>query len=69
MDLYQQRHTRPAEPVSCHVYEDGHGRWRWETVDAIGAVIVRSNRGFDDRHECFADALKQGQPTPLSLVF
>jgi hypothetical protein len=56
--------------VSCHIYEDGKGRWRWEGVDALAAVVKQSQAGFDTRDECLADALKQGQPLPESaLVF
>jgi hypothetical protein len=70
MDLSRPDHVEPAECVSCNVYEDGKGRWRWEGVDALAAVVKQSQGGFDTRDECLADALKQGQPLPESaLVF
>jgi hypothetical protein len=70
MDLSRPHHVGPAVCVSCHIYEDGKGRWRWEGVDSLAAVVKQSQAGFDTRDECLADALKQGQPLPESaLVF
>jgi hypothetical protein len=54
--------------VSCHIYEDGKGRWRWEGVDALAAVVKQSDRAFETRAECLADALKQGQPVPGGAI-
>ena len=70
MDLSGPYDAIPAECVSCHIYEDGKGRWHWEGVDALAAVVKHSQRGFDTRAQCLADALKHGQPLPDSaLVF
>jgi hypothetical protein len=68
MDLSRPDHVGPAECVSCHLFEDGKGRWRWEGVDALAAVVKQSQRGFDTRAECLADALTQGQPRPESAI-
>jgi hypothetical protein len=68
MDLSQQRLALPAQCVSCHIYEDGNGRWYWEGVDSLAAVVKRSTAGFDTRAACLADALKHGQPLPLAPV-
>jgi hypothetical protein len=68
MDLSQPDSTEPAECVSCHIYEDGGGRWRWEGVDRIAAVVEHSRGAFDTRAECLSDALKHGQPLPTSAL-
>jgi len=60
----------PAKCVACHVYRDVEGRWHWEAVDAVAAVVMQSERGFETRCECVIDALRHGQATPLTpLVF
>jgi hypothetical protein len=54
--------------VSCNIYEDGRGRWRWEGVDRIAAVVEHSRGAFDTRAECLSDALKHGQPLPTTAL-
>jgi len=52
------------------MFQDRRGRWHWESEDRFAAVVRQSNRGFDQRDECLADALRHGQPRPLKpLVF
>jgi hypothetical protein len=68
MDLSHPTDARPAECASCYLYQDGAGRWHWEGVDAIGAVVAHSNRGFDNRAKCFADALTQGHSIQLRAI-
>ena len=70
MDLSHPKPLAPAECVACHMYQDRRGRWHWEAEDHLAAVVSQSNRGFDRRDDCLADALRHGQPRPLKpLVF
>ena len=70
MDLSHPRTTAPAQSVACNMYQDRDGRWHWEAEDRLAAVVKQSNRGFDHRDDCLADALRHGQPRPRSpLVF
>jgi hypothetical protein len=64
MDLSQPSNAAPAKSVECHIYEDGKGRWHWEAVDALAAVVQHSQRAFASRAECLADAFKHGQLVP-----
>ena len=64
MDLSHACDAVAAECVACDLYEDGTGCWRWEGVDALGAVVKQSNRAFGTRLQCLADAMAQGQPLP-----
>ena len=68
MDLSRAYATLPADRVSCYIYGDGKGRWRWEGVDRLAAVVWHSPRAFETRAECLADALDQGMPFPDALV-
>jgi hypothetical protein len=67
MDLSQRRHV-PAKCVACNIYADGNSRWRWEGVDVLAAVVQQSQRSFETRAECLADALEHGQPLPESAI-
>ena len=64
MDLSHACDAVAAECVACDIYEDGTGGWRWEGVDVLGAVVKHSNRAFERRQQCLADAAAQGQPLP-----
>jgi len=68
MDLSHPKSTAPAESVACTMYQDSRGRWHWEAEDRVAAVVRRSNRGFDRRDDCLADALRHGQPRPVSAL-
>jgi hypothetical protein len=58
----------PAECVACHIYVDGNGHWHWEGVDVVAAVVQHSQRSFETRAECLADAVKHGQRLPESAI-
>jgi hypothetical protein len=67
MDL-SDREVLPAKSVACHIYVDCRGRWRWEAVDALAAIVQFSQGSFETRDECLADALSHGQPLPESAI-
>ena len=70
MDLSQRPPGRSAQSVSCHIYADGAGWWRWEGVDSVAAVVECSLRSFETRAECWADAKKHAQRLPkIPIVF
>ena len=48
---------------------DYHARWIWELVGEDGHVLNRSERNFDTKQECEANALQSGQTLdPVSVI-
>jgi hypothetical protein len=43
-----------------HIYHDGSNRWRWELLDAMHNLLLRSSTSFQSREDCLKDAQSHG---------